>query len=317
MFYINKNKLRIGHLSTAYHANFVLMGEKDLKIDFNKEIKWKLYGTGPAMVNAFQNKKLDIGYMGLPPAIIGIDKEVPIKCVAGGHVEGTIMIATRKYKTLAQLNNNISDTLSQFKGYTIGVPSKGSIHDVILNFYLKKCNLLDEIEVKHYKQAEFIATDMQQGALEGGVGTPALAVFASTILDSHLIIPPEVLWENNPSYGIFFHKDVIENEPEIVLKFLERNKIASLMLRESPNKAAKIIATTFEILTEKYVSAVLKISPKYCIALPESYINSTIEFVKTLRDLGYIKKDLKIDDIFEFKFVQEVHPEPEHYSIIN
>jgi len=311
---IRKNILRIGHLSTAYHANFVLMGEKGLQRDFNKEIRWKLFGTGPAMIEAFQNKKLDIGYMGLPPAIIGIDKEVPIKCVAGGHIEGTIMVASKKYKTITDLNNNISDVFSQFKGNTIGVPSKGSIHDVILNFYLKKYSLVNEIDVKHYKQAEFIATDMKKGILEGGVGTPALAVFSSTIFDSHLIIPPEFLWKDNPSYGIFFHENIIENEPEIVLKFLSHNKEASLMLRESPSKAANIISNTFEILTEKYVLEVLKISPKYCISLSEGYIKSTMEFVRTLKKLGYIKKKLSINDVFDLTFVQEVHPEPDHYS---
>jgi len=290
------------------------MGNKDLDNDLNLEIQWKMFGTGPSMVKAFQNKKLDIGYMGLPPAIIGIDKEVPIKCVAGGHVEGTIMVANKEYKTLAQLNNNISEVFSQFKGHTIGVPSKGSIHDVILTFYLKKYNLLENIEVKHYKQAEFIATDIQKGILEGGVGTPALAVFASTIFDSHLIIPPEVLWKDNPSYGIFFHEDIIDKEPEIVLKFLNHNKKASLMLRESPTQAAEIISTTFDILTQNYVSAVLEISPKYCIALSEGYVKSTMEFVRSLKDLGYIKKELRISDIFDFKFIQEVHPESEHYS---
>ncbi|MHA1477437.1 MAG: ABC transporter substrate-binding protein [Promethearchaeota archaeon] len=311
---IRKNKLRIGHLSTAYHTNFILMGEKDLQRDFNKEIRWKLFGTGPAMIEAFQNKKLDIGYMGLPPAIIGIDKGVPIKCVAGGHVEGTIMVANKEYKTMTDLNNNISDTFSQFKGCSIGVPSKGSIHDVILNLYLKKYSLVDEIDVKHYKQAEFIAIDIKKGILEGGVGTPALAVFSSTIFDSHLIIPPEFLWKDNPSYGIFFHENIIENEPEIVLKFLIHHKEASLMLRESPSKAANIISNTFEILTERYVSEVLKISPKYCIALSEGYIKSTMEFVSNLKDLGYIKKELRIKDIFDTKFVHQIHPEPEHYS---
>ena len=290
------------------------MGNKDLSNDFNMEIRWKLFGTGPAMVKAFQNKKLDIGYMGLPPAIIGIDKKVPIKCVAGGHVEGTIVIANKEYKTLAQLNNKLSDVFSQFKGHAIGVPSKGSIHDVILNFNLKKYSLLEDVEVKHYKQAEFIATDMQKGILAGGVGTPALAVFSSTIFDSHLIIPPEFLWKDNPSYGIFFHENIIDKEPEIVLKFLNHNKTASFMLRESPTKAAEIISTTFEILTREYVLAVLEISPKYCIALSEGYVKSTMEFVRTLKDLGYIKKDIRIKDIFDFKFVQEVHPESEHYS---
>jgi len=290
------------------------MGNKDLTNDFNLDIRWKLFGTGPAMVKAFENNKLDIGYMGLPPAIIGIEKGAPIKCVAGGHVEGTVMVAGKKYKTIAYLNNNLSEVFSQFKGLAIGVPSKGSIHDVILNFYLKKYGLVDDIKVKHYKQAEFIATDIQKGILAGGFGTPALAVFASTIFDSHLIIPPEFLWKDNPSYGIFFHEDIIDKEPKIVSKFLNHNKAASLMLRESPTRAAEIISTTFEILTKNYVSAVLEISPKYCIALSEGYVKATMEFVRTLKDLGYIKKSLRNSDIFDFKFIQEVHPESEHYS---
>jgi len=86
------------------------------------------------------------------------------------------------------------------------------------------------------------------------------------------------------------------------------------MLREFPSKAAKIISNTFEILTEKYVSDVLKISPKYCIALAEGYIKSTMQFVRAFKNLGYIKKELRIDDIFDLRFVSEVHPEPEHYS---
>ena len=43
-----------------------------------------------------ENNELDIGYIGLPPAIIGIEQGVPIKCVAGGHVEGTILCAKKK-----------------------------------------------------------------------------------------------------------------------------------------------------------------------------------------------------------------------------
>ena len=188
MIFIRNNKLNIGHLSTAYHTNFILMEGDDLENDLKRDINWILFGTGPAMIEAFKNKKLDIGYMGLPPAIIGIDKGVPIKCVAGGHVEGTIMIAKKEYKEMNQLDNNMAEVLSQFKGKLIGVTSKGSIHEVILSHFLKKYDLSNDVEVKNYGQAEFIALNMKKSILDAGVGTPALAVFASTILDSHIIV---------------------------------------------------------------------------------------------------------------------------------
>jgi NitT/TauT family transport system substrate-binding protein len=312
---INKDKLNIGHLSTAYHTNYVLMESEDLTKDLKIEVNWILFGTGPAMVKAFREEKLDIGYMGLPPAIIGIDQGVPIKCVAGGHVEGTIMIAKMEYKTQKQLDNSLKRVFSQFKGKSIGVPSKGSIHDVILAFYLEKFNLLDEIKVINYNQAEFIAKDMKEGILEAGVGTPALAVFASTILESQLIIEAKELWSNNPSYGIFIHEKLIQRDPELLLKFLYHHKEASHLLRNSPFTAAEKIAKTFEIIDKNYAESVLKISPKYCIALSEGYVKSTMRFVKTLYNLEYISQKLKLKDIFDSRFVNKVHPEPAHYSL--
>jgi NitT/TauT family transport system substrate-binding protein len=312
---INKNELNIGHLSTAYHTNWILIGNKDLENDLNLKVNWSLFGTGPLMVDAFKKGELDIGYMGLPPAIIGIDNKVPIKCVAGGHVEGTVMVGKKTHKTISELNEDIYETLKQFKGGIIGTPSVGSIHDAILNFYLEQHELKDDIKVKNYKQAEFIAIDMEKGILEGGVGTPALAVFAKTILDSHLIIPANYLIANNPSYGIFFHENLIENYPDIVLKFLHHHKKASYMLRESQDKAAEIISRTFAILNKntQYTKAVLEISPKYCIALSEGYQTSTEGFVNTMFKLGYIKEKLPFDRIFDFNFVKQVHPEKHHY----
>ncbi|MFX1309351.1 MAG: ABC transporter substrate-binding protein [Promethearchaeota archaeon] len=315
MIYIKKNKLNIGHLSTAYHTNYVLMESEDLRKDLKVDINWVLFGTGPAMVKAFKENKLDIGYMGLPPAIIGIAESVPITCVAGGHVEGTVVVAKKLYHTQKQLDNDLNRVFSQFKGKAIGVPSKGSIHDVILNYYLEKYNLIEEIEIKNYEQAEFIAMDMREGVLEAGVGTPALVVFTSTILESHLIIEAKELWPNNPSYGIFVHKKLIQNDPQLILKFLTHHKNASNLLRDSPSIAAEKIVKSFKIIDNSYTEAVLKISPKYCISLSEGYIKATMKFVKTLHTLGYIEKNLNVEDIFDFTFVNKVHPEPDHYSI--
>jgi NitT/TauT family transport system substrate-binding protein len=315
MVKMGKNTLSIGHLSTCYHSNFILMQDDDLKTQLGVEVDWNIFGTGPEMVEAFKNNELDIGYIGLPPAIIGIERGVPIKCVAGGHVEGTIMCAKKKYKDDTQLDRNLRKVMSQFKGAAIGVPAKGSIHDVILSYYMDKYKLQDEIEVINYAYPELIALDMKKNKLEAGVGTPCLAVFASTLLESRLIIQADNLWDNNPSYGVFFHENLIKNNSELVLGFLAFHKKSATLLRKSPDMAAKLIADTVEMTTEEFVKEVLKISPKYCIALSEGYVKSTMEFIGALHKLGYIKRTLDVEEIFEFRFVEKVHPEHHHYVL--
>jgi NitT/TauT family transport system substrate-binding protein len=312
-----ENSVTIGHLSTTYHTNFILMGNQSLQKDMGRDISWKLFGTGPAMVRAFSKGELDIGYMGLPPAIIGIDKGAPIKCVAGGHVEGTIMVSRAGYESISSLNGNIGEVLDQFKGKVIGTPSRGSIHDVIINYYLEKHNLRDVIELSNYKQAELIALDMQQGILDGGVGTPALAVYAKTLLDTCLIIPANYLIPNNPSYGIFFSEKLIQNNPEIGKIFLKHHKKASQLLRKSKERAASIICNSMEVLqnNEKYVKDVLEISSKYCIALSEEYLHSTQFFINILYELGYIQKKHTVEEFCDFNFIEEIHPEEQHYYL--
>ena len=79
-----------------------------------------------------QNGTLDLGYIGLPPVIIGIDRGLSLACIAGGHVEGTVMIAGAGIRTLGECPD-MTAFLSQFSGTAIGTPPKGSIHDVIVN----------------------------------------------------------------------------------------------------------------------------------------------------------------------------------------
>ena len=40
-----------------------------------------------------------------------------------------------------------------------------------------------------------------------------------------------------------------------------------------------------------------------------------MQFVEALHALRYIKRLLNVEDIFEFRFIEKVHPEPHHYVI--
>jgi len=306
-------KLRIGHLTTAYHTCFILMDTDWIEERTDLKLEWSLFPTGPEMIKAFFKNELDVGYVGLPPAIIGIDKGLQIKCVAGGHVEGTVLIAKKDFRTLKDLGS-IRETLNQFIGKAIGTPTQGSIHDVIIRKLINEAGLKDKVAVKNFEWADFIVDAMKDGIVEGGCGTPPLAVLASRMLGAKVILPANVMWPCNPSYGIVATMDMIENFTEALEGFLKLHEEACNLVRTKPKEAAEIVAKTIEIIDKDFVLEVYRVSPKYCASLPREYINSTMAFIPVLHSLGYISKTLTKNDVFHTELIEKIHLEKPHYG---
>lgn len=87
--------LRIGQLTTAYHTSFIPRGLRWVDDRLGEGVEWRLFGGGPAIVNSLERDKLDLGYIGLPPTMIGVERGAHIICVAGGHIEGTVFVASQ------------------------------------------------------------------------------------------------------------------------------------------------------------------------------------------------------------------------------
>ncbi len=302
--------LRIGHLSTMYHTAFLLRGSQTLS-DRGIDARWKLYPSGPDIISAMRAGTLDLGYIGLPPVIIGIDRGLPLACIAGGHVEGTVIIACSAIQPLSACNN-MPEFLSQFSGKAIGTPPKGSIHDVIVHELLREHDICD-VTVKNYPWADFLSDALIQGEIAAAAGTPALAVTAQRYGNAGLVVPPDKLWPFNPSYGIVVMRGMLEQK-DLLLQFLLAHEEASELIRHDPRAAARIVATTTGMVDEAFVLDTYRISPKYCASLPREYITSTMKFVSTLHELGYISHPVDEDAIFEQSLIREIHPEPHHYN---
>ena len=271
---------------------------------------WKLFASGPDIVKAFERKEIDIGYIGLPPAIIGIDRKVPIICVAGGHVEGTVLIAGKKYGTLAELRD-INKVLQQFDGKVIGSPPRGSIHDVIINNLIEQNGM--NIKVRNFPWTDFVLEALVDGDIDAAVGTPSLAVASSRACGAKIIIPPHSLWPDNPSYGIVIRKELAAH-PDIVLKILGLHENACNLIRKEPVEAARMVSHLTGIVDEDFVADAYAVSPRYCAALSPGFVSSTMAFVSVLHRLKYISRKISENEIFKYDFIRQVHKEPPHYD---
>lgn len=306
-------KLRIGHLSTFYHTAILLMAKGTLEKDPGIEPEWRLFGTGPAIVNAFEKNELDLAYIGLPPAIIGIDRGIDIKCVAGGHMEGTVLCGKKQYRGFSDVND-LGDIFKQFCGLKIGVPGRGSIHDVILKEYLERFYLEKDIEVMNFQWADQVTEAVAKNEVAAAIGTPALAVAVKRYAEGKILCPPSKLWPDNPSYGIVVSGNFLNEKTEIIERFLILHEDATSMLRNKPVEASRIISDYVGFIDEEFVLETLKISPKYCARITDKYVSSTMEFVKALKRLGYISREVSQDEIFDTSLIKKIHPSKDHYS---
>lgn len=307
-------KIRIGHLSTFYHTAVLLMSgalESWPIKGINPE--WKLFGTGPAIVEAFRQGLIDLAYIGLPPAIIGMEQGVEIKCIAGGHMEGTVLAGAADLKGHPELPG-LREALCQLKGSNVGVPGKGSIHDVILADALERYGLKKEVGVINFKWADAITEAFVKEDVRAAVGTPALAVAVRRYAGGKLLVPPHLIWPGNPSYGIVAKSDFLDAHPEIIADFLKKHEEAAALMRERPGLCARKIAAYTGVIDADFILETIGISPKYCAQLAGKYVRSTMDFVKTMKRLGYIGRTLSEDEIFDTGLIRRVHPPGDHYG---
>ena len=276
------------------------------------EAEWTLFPSGPDLVNAMRDGHLDIGYVGLPPAIIGVDKGIELICIAGGHIEGTLMVGGQGVRTVDQCGS-MPAFLGQFSGTAIGCPPRGSIHDVIVNELLKEYHIKD-IHVNNYAWADFLPEAIVEAEIAAAAGTPALAVAARRYYGAYTIMPPARLWPFNPSYGIVAMRDDLVRHEDVIRRFLVAHEMACEMIRHDPRKCARIVARTIGVVDASFVAEAYQISPKYCASLPPQYVSSTMKFVDALEALGYISRRSNETDIFDVSLINEVHTAPPHYE---
>jgi NitT/TauT family transport system substrate-binding protein len=302
-------RLRIGHLSTFYHTVFILMGT-DWLAATGVDASWKLFPSGPDIMKAMTDGEVDLCYIGLPPAMIGIARGMPVKCIAGGHVEGTVLVAPDRYRGIDELGDEKA-VLAQFP--VIGCPPKGSIHDIIIRDLLHKYPDLS-CEVRNYAWADFALAALTDGEIEAAVGTPALAIGAGRFAGGRIVIPPHRMWPNNPSYGIVASRNAMREEKAIIT-FLRAHERATDLIREEPRAAARTVAQVTGIVDEQYVLDCYRVSPRYCAALSPEYVASTMRFAPVLNELGYTSRTLTEEEVFDPRLIDAVHPEPPHYAM--
>ncbi len=303
-----KITVNVGYLPSMCQAIYVLKQHKTLERELGVDaVDYKRYESGPLITQAFAQGEADIGFMGIPPVMIGIDKGVPIKVIASTHSEGSSLIARGKnYKNLTELGS-IQSVLQQFEGRSVGAPGKGSIQDVIIRTELKKAGV--NATIKNIPIASSLPALLNEGQIEAYVVWPPFEMEGVMKGYGDVVIPSEKLWPYNPCCALVVTDKFEKEHPDVVQRLVELHNYASMFIMSHPEELADAANAELGINNETALASI-EFSPKYCALPDERYINSTMEFVNALKDLGYTTNNLTEDQIFDLKYIKKAHPGP-------
>jgi NitT/TauT family transport system substrate-binding protein len=244
-------------------------------------------------MQAMQAGDLDVAYVGAAPVLSALATGLDAKIVAGVNTQGSDLVVRNG------LDYNDPQSL---KGTTIGTFPAGSIQDTVLRDWLKKNNLTPDKDV------------MIKGMTGGDAVTAILAgkidaIFLptpspSTVVNQgkgKIVVHSGEMYPNHTCCVLVVSGKLIREHPEIVRQIIKTNDKAVLWNQQNPNEAAAIYSKKTGAKLED-VTASLKEWDGSWASDPSIIVAPVLDYAKIQYDLGYIKKPLTKDEIFDLTF---------------
>jgi len=284
--------IRVGHLKDDHHSALFIAQAKEMYEKEGLKVETIEFNAGPDLVKAAATGQIDIGFCGTPPAVTGIAKGVPIKIVAAVNQEGS-GIVVREDAGIQKIED--------LKGKTIAIPMKGSIQDVLLQMTLKEHGINPEEVNIIEMQVPLMPKALEAGKIDGFIAWEPYVSMAEQKGYGHAIAYSRDIWKDHPCCVVIATDQFIKEHPDQLRRFLKVHVEATEYLNTHKNESASIVAEALG--TDPAVEKRAFQNMKFIAVPTSSFIDNVMKFVGIEKQLGYIKKDLKKDDIFDLKYL--------------
>jgi len=271
----------------------------DERIELNS---FESYVTGVALASALSRGDVQVAYICAGPAIVAKARGVPIKIVSATHKYGYSIIAKPEIEDILDL-----------KERKIGCASEGGQTDLFLQYTIRKFNITD-IEIRRMNPPKLIIA-----LITGQIDVAFLPEHHATLAESYgfnCIATSQAIWPNMLGSVLIVQEDLIDNNPELVKKLVEINDRGIAFIKKSPNDASIIVTSQLKIsnplgVDESIISPQIAELDHHIVkkSMGNIYYTNHInekdiqEYIDFLRVLGYVKNDLKPEDLIDMRFI--------------
>jgi NitT/TauT family transport system substrate-binding protein len=256
----------------------------------------KVFPSGPPEMAAMQAGELDVAYVGAAPVLTALATGLDAKIVAGVNTQGSDLV----------IANGLNYTGPQsLKGKTIATFPAGSIQDTILRDWLKKNNLVPDTDV-------FIKGMAPGDAITAITAGKVDAVFLPTPSPSTIVnqgkgtiaVHSGDMYPNHTCCVLVVSGKLIREHPEIVRQILKTNDKAVAWNKANIDEAAAIYAKKTSANVTDVKSSLSEWDGNWA-SDPNLIVSPVLDYATIQYNLGYIKKPLTKDEIFDLTFYQK------------
>lgn len=294
-------ELRIGYQpSTHQMAEITAMAkgwwQEDLAPFGVVNVTDKVFPSGPPEMQAMLAGELDVAYVGAAPVLSALATGLDAKIVAGVNTQGSDLVVR---------NDLVYTGPQSIKGATIGTFPPGSIQDTVLRDWLQKNNLTPDKDVfiKGMTPGDAV-TAILAGKVDGVfLPTPS----PSTVVNQgkgKVVVHSGEMYPNHTCCVLVVSGKLIREHPEIVRQIIKTNDKAVAWNLENLDEAAQIYSTrTGASLAD--VKASLADWDGDWASDPNVIVEPVLDYAKIQYELGFIKKPLTKEEIFDLTFYQK------------
>ena len=307
-------KIKIGWVYAMANAPVVIAEEKGYFKDEGLDVEIVSFTSGPIVHQALAAGELDMAYIGSPPVYHwfarGLDSRILAKVNYG---QASVMVR----------NDSGINKLEDLKGKKMAGVKKGSGMDVLLRGYVleQAAKLTPDKDVQIVPMPSGnMGPSVESKVVDGAfIWEPFTSQFelrgtSKVIFDMNTAVP------KYPWYIIMAMPEALKNKREEVKKVLRAHKRAVDFLNSSPTAGNDIIAKAFKLEDVKNENTGKNISGVEIVAQARKRLgwewnlsDNDLNFIQTLmkysKELGYIKEDLKVNDLVDRSFTEELGKE--------
>ena len=282
----NKGTVKIGYLPTDHDAALFVANATGMFKDAKLDVELYEYNNGGDLMSAMASGDLDVGYVGIPPVIHSMSKDVPVRIVAGAQNEGSGLVA----------HDSSVKSISDLKGKTVATPGEASIQSVLLKYDLNKSGLsLSDIESPSMKVSS-MNDALKTDGIDAMITYEPYVTISKELNNQNLVKRSGDILPDHPCCVVVMNEKFLSDHFNKAKKILDIHKKATEKIKENPEGMVKYLPP--HIVPDSEIEKESLTHIKWVSGLNDTYKKNVNDFLDIERDLGIMNETVPQEKLF-------------------